>query len=274
MPEPITTVGLGAIAAYLGKDGISKILGPTAEYVGGELQAFTKKRIENVGRIFQSAERKLGQDIDSPGAVSPKVLKNIVNEGSYSDDDISVEYFGGVLASSRTDLLRDDRGARIARKIDNLSTYQLRTHYFIYSTIANICKDSGESVHRSEGRANLQIHIPLQGFADSLGLTQKEWDNPQLLHHIFHGLDSDGLIGSTWGFGSVENIKPLAHSQNVNEAGIVCEPSAAGAELFLWGFGHGQKTLDYIFDNEFNSELDGLDSMIIGSTQTKYNNQN
>ena len=44
MPEPITTVGLGAIAAYLGKDGISKILGPTAEYVGGELQAFTKKK--------------------------------------------------------------------------------------------------------------------------------------------------------------------------------------------------------------------------------------
>lgn len=75
MPEPITTVGLGAIAAYLGKDGLSKILGPTAEYLGGELKEFTKKRITNVGNIFSNAERKLGGKVNQPGSVSPKVLK-------------------------------------------------------------------------------------------------------------------------------------------------------------------------------------------------------
>lgn len=42
MSEPITTVGLGAIAAYLGKDGLAKLLGPTAEYLGGELQSLQK----------------------------------------------------------------------------------------------------------------------------------------------------------------------------------------------------------------------------------------
>jgi hypothetical protein len=72
MSEPITTVGLGAIAAYLGKDGIAKLLGPTADYLGGELQEFTKKRIKNVGNIFKNAEDKLGDKIEQPGAVPPK----------------------------------------------------------------------------------------------------------------------------------------------------------------------------------------------------------
>ncbi|NAZ18194.1 hypothetical protein GT020_19410, partial [Glutamicibacter soli] len=98
----------GAIAAYLGKDGLEKLLGPTADYLGGELQEFTKKRINNVGKIFKKAENKLGDKINSPGGVPPKVLKTIINEGSYSDDELAAEYFGGVLASARTELTRDD----------------------------------------------------------------------------------------------------------------------------------------------------------------------
>ena len=95
MPEP-TTVGLAALVAYLSKDGVSKILGPTADYLGGQFKEFTQKRIENVGKIFSNAEKKLGNKIDRPGQVPPKVLKTIINDGSYSDDDVTVEYFGGV----------------------------------------------------------------------------------------------------------------------------------------------------------------------------------
>lgn len=143
MPEPITTVGVGAIAAYLGKDGLQKLLGPTAEYLGGELQEFTKKRVENIGKIFSKAEEKLGDRIESPGQVPPKVLKTVINEGSYCDDEIAVDYFGGILASSRTDLGRDDRGARIAKILDGMSTYQIRSHYVIYSLVKKIFSDSG-----------------------------------------------------------------------------------------------------------------------------------
>jgi len=48
MPEPLTTVGLG-IAAYLGKDGIQKLLGPTADYLGQGLRDFTQKRAHTIG---------------------------------------------------------------------------------------------------------------------------------------------------------------------------------------------------------------------------------
>lgn len=129
MPDPITNAGIGVIAAYVGKDAIVRILGPTADYLGGELKEFTQIRMENIGRIFSNAEKKLGDKLNSQGQVPPKVFKTIINEGSYSDDAVAVEYFGGVLASSRTEVGRDDRGARIARVIDSLSAYQIRSHY-------------------------------------------------------------------------------------------------------------------------------------------------
>ena len=100
MPEPITTVGIGAIAAYIGKDGIQKLLGPTADYLGGGLKDFTQKRFDNIGKIFKKADEKLGSDREKSGSVPPKVLKTIINDGSYNDNDVAVEYFGGIMGSA------------------------------------------------------------------------------------------------------------------------------------------------------------------------------
>lgn len=268
MPEPITTVGLGAIAAYLGKDGLSKLLGPTADYLGGELQEFTKKRINNVGKIFENAENKLGDKIEQPGAIPPKVLKTIINEGSYSEDQIAIEYFGGVLASSRSEFSRDDRGARIAKALDNLSCYQLTCHYLIYSTISNVFKGQKRSFNTYDNRGELEILMPLEGFSKAMGLSQKEWDNPQLLSHIFHGLSSDELIWQNWAYGSVDALKKMSNGNNVSGPGIVCTPTSKGAELFLWGFGSGNNSLDYIFSQEFSSEIEGINSQVANSHAT------
>lgn len=269
MPEPITTVGLGAIAAYLGKDGIAKLLGPTADYLGGELQEFTKKRINNVGNIFKNAEDKLGDRINEPGAIPPKVLKTIINEGSYSDDEIAVEYFGGVLASSRSDISRDDRGARVAKALDNLSAYQLRCHYLIYSTISSMLKGKDHSFQQQDNREKLEIFMPINEFTNSMGITQKEWDNPQILTHIFNGLSSDRLIADNWAFGSAESLKTINRSKKIKDAGIICTPTATGAELFLWGFGCGSYDLDYIFASEFDSSINDMPVQVQNSCTTK-----
>ncbi|WP_218641252.1 hypothetical protein [Pseudomonas putida] len=90
MPEPITTVGLGAIAAYLGKDGLEKLLGPTADYLGGGLKDFTEKRMHNIGQIFKRADEKIGEKREKPGVIPPKVLKTIMNDGAFNDDLLSV----------------------------------------------------------------------------------------------------------------------------------------------------------------------------------------
>ena len=259
MPEPVTTIGISAIAAYLGKDGLSKLLGPTADYLGGELKVFTEKRIENIGRIFKNAEDKLGTDISKNGSVPPKVLKTIINEGSYLSEKLAIEYFGGVLASSRTEIGRDDRGARIARQLDNLSSYQLRSHYIIYSAIAKACDIGDDLLNTSVGRRKCQIVIPFEEYYEAMEFTQQEYDNPQLLSHIFQGLSADGLIDDSWGTGPSNYLQQYLNNKQIklhdDFNGIVCEPTIAGVELFLWGFGKGECRLNDIFDKSFHENF-------------------
>src|SRR6185503_17313077 len=97
-PESAAT----AVGTYFGlKELVPKILGPTADYIGAGLRGYTERASANVRRIFENAGTKLGEELDKPGQVSPKVLKEILGEGCVAEDELAAEYFGGVLASSR-----------------------------------------------------------------------------------------------------------------------------------------------------------------------------
>src|SRR5919106_5794497 len=126
MADPLTTLGLSAAGAFVTKDVVTRLLGPTADYLGAEMQQFTQRRLETIGRIFRNAADKAQDRLDEPGAVPPRVLRDIINEGSFQDDDLATEYFGGVLASSKTPMNRDDRAATFTSLISRLSTYQIR----------------------------------------------------------------------------------------------------------------------------------------------------
>lgn len=265
--EPVTTIGLGAITAYLAKDGIAKLLGPTADYLGEGLRDLTDRRVESIGRIFSNASSKLGNQLDEPGQVPPRVLKSVVNEGSYCEDPVALEYFGGVLASSRTENGRDDRGARMAKLVDNLSTYQIRSHYLLYSSIASVFANSGSRFATDQDRVQMKIFLPFEGYATSMGFSQEEWDNPQILHHIWHGLSSDGLIEGRWQFGNRPSLKTVFAS--APGGGIICGPSSRGAELFLWAFGHGHAQLEYLLSGELDAIVEGLPNGVPGALAVK-----
>lgn len=257
MPEPVATLGTAAIAAYLGKDGLQKLLGPTADYLGGELQKVTEKRIENIGNILSNATKKLGERLDEPGAVPPRVLKTVVNEGSYCDGSVAAEYFGGIIASSRSEISRDDRGARIAKILDGLSTYQMHSHYVIYSCIKSLFSDTVNSFSLSEGRRKMQIFIPMKGFSSSMNFTEAELTNPQILSHIFHGLSNEDLIEGSWQFGPAEDMK-IFNSRCPGQ-GISCMPSALGAELFLSAFGVSNEPLDAVLRSDLDTSIEGIE---------------
>lgn len=272
MVEPVTTVGLGAVAAYLGKDGIAKLLGPTAEYLGDGLLDFTKRRSENIGRIFKKAGEKLGDRIESPGEVPPRVLKAVINEGSFCDDDLTAEYFGGVLASSRTEQGRDDRGACIAKVLDGLSTYQIRTHYLIYATIKKTFSNANLPFNM-EGRPKMQIFLPFNGFISAMEFNEGEMKQfIQILNHIFFGLSAEDLIEpSFWQYGPQEKIVDIF--KNAKDGGIVCQPSAIGAELFLWAFGRAEQPLSYIFDPSFVPVVKNCPLAVPGACAVKIDGQ-
>ena len=264
--EPVTTTGL-AITAYLAKDGIAKLLGPTAEYLGEGLKDLTRRRVASIGKMFSNASKRLGNRLDAPGQVPPRILRTVMNEASYSEDSLVLEYFGGVLASSRTELGRDDRGARLMKTVDNLSAYQIRTHYLLYSTIATLFAKSGRRLGTGQDRRLLGVFLPLEGYAKCMMFSQKEWANPQILHHIWHGLGSDGLIENDWLFGDVEMVK--SKFAGAPEGGIVCYPSALGAELFLWALGCGDSMLEHMLSGVVDTAMDGLPSVVPGSVPIK-----
>lgn len=267
MVEPVTTVGMGAIAAYLGKDGLQKLLGPTADYLGQGLRQVAEKRVENIGRIFSKATEKLGDRINNPGEVPPRVLKTVLDEGSFCDNELAAEYFGGVLASSRTENGRDDRGARIAKVIDSLSTYQLRSHFLMYASIKHVFKGNGLRFN-IEGRPKLKIFLPFSGYLPAMDFNDKESQQAaQIISHVFFGLNADGLIEDAWKYGQKEHLTDMC--PEVQEGGIICQPSALGAELFLTAFGHADKPLEYIFDDAFIPAIIDVPPFVYGALPVK-----
>lgn len=190
----------------------------------------------------------------------PNVLKTIINEGSYADDAVAVEYFGGVLASSRTEVSRDERGTPIAKMFDCKSAYQMRTHYSICSTTSELFSDGANSFYISEDRSKMQLFMPLQGYAEAMDFKQREWDNPQILNHISNGLSADGLIQDGWGFGSLEELRTLC--DNVPGDGIVSAPPLQGVELFLWAFGNGDKELNFSLKRDFSSIIEEIPNSV------------
>lgn len=264
MTEPVTIIGVGAVTAYLAKDGLQKLLGPTAEYLGQNLQQFVERRHRNLQAIFEHAQDKAGASLGDPGAVPPRVLKVIVDEGSYADDRLTQEYFGGVLASARSPVGRDDRGARIAKLLEGLSAYQIRAHYLLYSAFLHLYQGKEINVNQTTVLSGINIFFELTNFASAMEFSEIEVDNiSELLPHVFFGLAEDGLISASWNYGPAEYM--AAHVAGIsnaeNKAGLVFRPSKAGIELFCWGIGAGHAGTTTFLTNKKNVAM--IDRSII-----------
>lgn len=195
------------------------------------------------------------------------MLKAVLDEGSFSNDRLAVEYLGGILASSRTDHGRDDRGARIAKVLDALSTYQLRTHYLIYSSVRTLFAGKGLSINL-EDRPKMQIFMPFSGYLSAMDFSETELlQFNSLLSHIFFGLHGNNLLESQFQYGDKDSIVKIF--AGATEGGIVCQPSALGVELFLWAFGHADKPLDYLFSPKLLPTVEGLPISVQGACATK-----
>ena len=125
------------LAAYIGPATLAyRVLGPTADLLGDELRAWTERRLRNLGNIFSTLEHKYGsggiEGLDE-GAISPRVLRGILDEGSYIEDEVGTEYYGGVLAGSRTVDGRNDSAVALIEVMNTLSSPQLRAHFLIYA---------------------------------------------------------------------------------------------------------------------------------------------
>ncbi len=207
---------------------IVKFLGPTFEYLGTELRNWNSKRIENLKIIFGKAIEK--SDLEIEGNVSPRVLKEVINEGSWNEENITLEYFSGILASSRTGISRDDRAVIMMKLLSQLTTYQVRGHYLTYQIVRKLFLDKKYAFTKNSDRNKMQIFIDWNDFYELMDFTENE--NPDILiPHIFYGLRKFELIEG-FSYGNKKGVE--INKQGDRRKGVKVVPSAIGAELFLW----------------------------------------
>lgn len=212
--EPIsTTTVIVTAGAWFG----NKLLGPTAEIIGSDLKNLYEK---GKNRIVANAIKKT-KDIDSAGQTNLRVSRDVFWNGSYTDESICAEYFGGILAASRSQDGKDDTGVFYVDIIKSLSSGQLKMHYILYRTLNNmlLADESKKNLNPAQETElqGLRIFIPLMSVIEQFGNED--------LGAILHGLHSKGLIGHFQ-----YSIHKLENGSNVPN--LSSAPTSLGIQLF------------------------------------------
>lgn len=231
-------------AAWGGKDLLMKLLGPTAEYLGSLLRTLVERQTKNLCRVLEAARRTLGNRLDEPGVVNVRVLKEVLEEGGFCEDPLMAEYFGGVLAASRSADGLDDRGMPLLRLIEQLSSHQLRMHYLLYMTFRHLFRNRHLNVQVGSHCAKASVFVPASTLARAMGQPMRP-EFALIVLHCIHGLIRSGLLQSThfWGRKGQSEVAQVTRCyRDDEEQALVVAPTAFGVELFLWAHGYPDVT--------------------------------
>lgn len=235
--------GLTALGVGVGsKDLIAKLLGPTVDYMGIGIKDWTARRKANLDLIFTKSTQRLGNRLDEEGTVPPRILKEILIEGSYCDDELTSSYFAGVLASSRSENSRDDRGASLLKLVGRMSTYQVRSHYIYYSLFKQCLNGRIENITVGNDLRRLSIYVPRTVFIHAMSFADTE-DIDSICVHISTGLLKEKLIADRLVSGNRELLTSIypRWEEEEEDGGVLIRPSALGVELYQWVHGEGQQ---------------------------------
>lgn len=246
----MTDVGTGLMVvgtSVMAKDFMLKLLGPTADYIGQEIAGFTQKKVENLKKIFSSAEAKLGDRINKKESVPPRILRRIYEEGSFVDTQLGAEYFGGCLASSRGSISRDDRTLSVLRLIENMSNYEIRMHYLFYILLRQEFLGTNISITDGSQARKMTMFIPMKTYKEGMDFVKEE-SLEIILSHCLSGLASLDLLT-----GYCSGSKEFLHTRyptcsQIDSEGIIALPTSLGVQVFLHTQGLG-----YISENDFFS---------------------
>lgn len=133
--------------AVPGEWALQKAFGPVLTEFGEDL-----KRLYAVGRdkILAAGYKKI-EDIEDGKQANPRVTRDVLWNGAFSDDDVCAEYFGGILAASRSEDGKNDDSIQFVDVIKALSSRQLHMHYVIYNCLNKLWVASNVSVNVAQG---------------------------------------------------------------------------------------------------------------------------
>lgn len=219
-----------------------KILGPTADHYGNELKTYitSGQASQNVNNILDKAGKKLGSAIEEVGEVPARVLKDLIFEGSFCEDDVEAEYRAGIIASSRSTSTNSDSEPFLSL-VNRLSSLELRLHFILYSALKLSVFDSEISPLKEPDLRKIRIFLDLEIFTRTFKETNRSLNR-------LHILSNEGLIASRWASGDAEHMSKHTRCKLEN-GGVLFSPTPLGCLLFLYANGQGQLPPTKFFNN-------------------------
>lgn len=221
--ELIAGVVVGHLTAGIGKAAAAPV-----EAVAEHWKERVKQRLD---RTLATAKAKAGGGDITP---SDRVAFKVFTEAAFTDDEITADYLGGVLAASTPG---EDAGAPIVAQIGRLSATQLRLHYVVYRELRRLWPDPALNLYQETEATGAGVRIPIEDAVAAVA-----WDpDRESLGALIGTLAKEGLLNGRFEFGPESVDGETSWSLRVR-------PSALGAELFLWGHGVVPVVANRLFD--------------------------
>lgn len=161
--------GKKVVIAAPGEWVLQKAFGPVLGEMGEDL-----KRLYAAGRdrILSAAVKKI-DDIEDGKRPNLRVTRDALWNGSFADNEICAEYFGGIMASSRSEDGKDDSAIQFIDVTKGLSSKQLWLHYVIYNRLNKllVSSDTRVNVGMSSELRSKQVYFATLELSGRLGLT-------------------------------------------------------------------------------------------------------
>lgn len=231
--DPLT-IGTGAAAKSVGDESgklLSRVLGPSADIVGEWLRGKTDYRLNNTERIMRKADKKAGSH--ERGEVPPRVAHQILDDGSFCDDELMAEYLGGVLAASKTPNGRDDRGVAWSDFVNGMSALEVRAHFLLYRAWDELLSNRDDlDLWTGSDRAEARLFVDEIEFQRIL-TSESDVATSEALAHALNGLARRGLVEYP-GWGPRDWVAVKDHNF---EYVVTARLTLAGLELYGWALG-------------------------------------
>ena len=162
-----------------------------------------------------------------------------MDEGSWCDADVMTEYFGGILAASRSKDGADDRGASWAGLVARLSTFDIYLHYLAYDALRRLYLGRTDlNFGIADTRAQCEVYLPASATLSAMDVEVGIENWSRFILPSIHALLREDLLGDEVTYGTPEFLSEKK-AIDAPDGGLVLTPSVAGLELFLWAHGHG-----------------------------------
>ncbi len=166
--EVMITAGVAA-SAYVAQ----QLFGKTLAEMGDDLNKIYKKGRD---KLVENAAKKVANHDDGE-IPNLRVARDVIWNGAVTEDEVCAEYFGGILAASRSLDGKDDSALIYDDCIKALSAKQLHLHHIIYSSIHNLLLKANKKINpgldtdlaKSEvwfAALELQNHLNLNALID------------------------------------------------------------------------------------------------------------